>query len=220
MNDARTVTYYRERAAEYEQIYYRHQPDRRREIDDEADRLKSYAAGRDVLELACGTGYWSRIMAQTARRITAVDIWQEMLNEARKKQYRSPVDFVRGDMDRLPVKAHAFDFIAVGFWFSHQPRQLYNRFYENLKQPLRPGGKVWMIDNNPPAEGRFKESDHIDEHGNNYKKRFLNDGREYVILKNYFEKDELKTVFEPVFHLEKIVYERFYWSVLLTFRDR
>ena len=220
MNDSRTVDYYRDRAAEYEQIYYRHQPERRREIDDEADRLKSFAADRDVLELACGTGYWSRVMAQTARRITAVDIWMEMLDEARKKKYPAPVDFVRGDMERLPIREQAFDFVAVGFWFSHQPRQFYDRFFELLKRPLLPGGKIWMIDNNPPAEGRFKESVCVDEHGNNFKKRFLDDGRKYVILKNYFEKEDLISIFEPFFRIEKLVHGRYYWSILLDLSEK
>jgi len=218
MSDSKTVNYYRDRAAEYEQIYYRHQPERRREIDDEADRLKSHVADRDVLEMACGTGYWSWIMARTARRITAIDIWMEMLDEARKKNFRSPVDFIRGDMENLPVRDNAFDFIAVGFWFSHHPRQFYDQFFETLKRPLKKDGLVWMIDNNPPAEGRFKESARVDSHGNNFKKRYLDDGREYVILKNYFEKDELQMIFNPVFKIKKLVYKEFYWSILMKFR--
>ena len=216
MNDYKTKIYYRDRAAEYEQIYYRHKPDRRREIDDEVDRLKSYVSNRTVLELACGTGYWTERMAETAESITALDIWLEMIEEARNKKYRNPVDFVRADMEHLPVKAGLFDLVAVGFWFSHQPRQAYEDFFESLIYPLKKGGRVWMIDNNPPAEGRFKESVGIDEHGNNFKKRRLDNGQEYVILKNYFEERELREIFSSAFKIERLVYKKYYWSVLLA----
>jgi ubiquinone/menaquinone biosynthesis C-methylase UbiE len=216
MNDRKTRDYYRIRAAEYEQIYYRHVPERRREIEDESERLKSFVSGRTVLELACGTGYWTEIMADTARSIVALDIWMEMLAEARKKKYKSRVDFVRADMLHPPVKADSFDMVAVGFWFSHQPRQAYEEFFECLRYPLKKNGRIWMIDNNPPAEGRTKESVRVDEYGNNFKKRCLDDGREFVILKNYFEEEELKNILSPVFKIERLVYKNYYWSVQLT----
>ncbi|MBN1212835.1 MAG: class I SAM-dependent methyltransferase, partial [candidate division Zixibacteria bacterium] len=119
MSDHKTKKYYRDRAAEYEQIYYRHVPGRHREIDDEIDRLKSHVSNRTVLELACGTGYWTDKMAETAESIIALDIWMEMLDEARKKKYRNPVAFIRADMTHLPLKPALFDLVAVGFWFSH-----------------------------------------------------------------------------------------------------
>ena len=53
-----------------------------------------------------------------------------------------------------------------------------------------------MIDNNPSAEGGSVEPQ-LDEHGNNYKERRLSDGRSFVILKNYFEADELSAILGP-----------------------
>ncbi|TET93493.1 MAG: class I SAM-dependent methyltransferase, partial [Candidatus Zixiibacteriota bacterium] len=71
MADRELIDYYRARAAEYEQAYYRHMPARRREIDDQVEDLRELVRGKDILDLACGTGYWTQIMSRTARFIAA-----------------------------------------------------------------------------------------------------------------------------------------------------
>ena len=66
MKDKKTVEYYNARAPEYEQIYYRDDPQRRKEIDDESKFIKNLAAGKTVLDLCCGSGYWTHQLSQTA----------------------------------------------------------------------------------------------------------------------------------------------------------
>jgi len=214
VQDRNLEEYYRARAGEYEQIYYRDMPERRREIDDEAERLKTLVNGRAVLELACGTGYWTHVMATTAREITALDLSGEMLTEARKKEYDTPVRFLKADMfsydaDRL------YDIVAVGFWFSHHPRQAYEDYFDVLRRFLASKGAIWMIDNNPPAEGHDLDSVCTDEHGNNFKRRYLDDGTEFVILKNYFSEEDLRAIFEKRFAIESLIHKTYYWSAVL-----
>ena len=73
MTDKRTIVdYYRARAAEYEQIYYRDVPERRQEIADHFEFVEKLAAGKTVLELACGSGYWTQAAAKNAREV----IWR------------------------------------------------------------------------------------------------------------------------------------------------
>ena len=216
MADRELIDYYRARAAEYEQIYYRDMPERRREIDDQAENLRELVRGKDILDLACGTGYWTQRMAQTARFIAAADISAEMLREAHKKEYDAPTAFVMADLYSLPFRAAAFDMITLGFWFSHQPKQEYDLFFRQLAQPVKDGGLLWMIDNNPPAEGSWMESVRTDVYGNNYKRRHLQSGEEYVILKNYFSEDQLREIFAPYFNIRRLVFRTYYWSILLA----
>lgn len=215
MTDERTREYYRRRAPEYEQIYYRDLPARRKEIDDEAAFLRTLAADRDVLDVACGTGYWTQIVADTAATVVAVDLSREMLAEARRKRYRQEPSFVQGDVEHLPVGNCRFDLLVLGFWFSHQPKERYREFFEQIKRPVRRDGLIWMIDNNPPAEGATVHSIRVDEHGNNFKERFLDNGEPYVILKNYFSRAELESVFAPEFVIERLIHKPYYWSILL-----
>ncbi|MEW6050754.1 MAG: class I SAM-dependent methyltransferase [Candidatus Zixiibacteriota bacterium] len=211
-----TVNYYRARAAEYEQIYYREVPERRQELADEVIRLRSLASGKTVLELACGTGYWTQVLSETARQVTAIDISPEMLSEAKKKPLGCPVEFVQGDMFSRQWPDHAFDLIAVGFWFSHQPRQEYDKLFDLYAHCVTDNGLIWMIDNNPPAEGSGHQTIGTDEFGNNYKQRFLDNGERYVILKNYFSEQDLLSLFSRRFRIIRMIYKTYYWSVQLA----
>lgn len=215
MRDKETEEYYSRRAPEYEQIYYRDVPERRKEIESEAAFLRELATGKEVLEIACGTGYWTSILSETAASVVACDISTEMLSVAQGKKYNCPVTFCRTDLNHLPFADRSFDLVVIGFWFSHHPRQGYQSFLEQITAPLKNNGLIWLIDNNPPAEGPTNESHHVDEHGNNYKQRFLDDGQEHIIRKNYFSEDELVDIFARRFHIARLVYQEYYWSVLL-----
>lgn len=215
MRDKPTEEYYKHRAGEYEKIYFRDVPERRKEITDEEVRLKALVAGQRVLELACGTGYWTKVMSETAAQVTASDIWPEMLAQAKQKQFGCPVEFIAADMFAHPWPEKGFDVVVVGFWFSHQPKQEFVKFFDLLCRPLKPGGKIWLIDNNPPAEGMDHELVRQDEFGNNFKRRYLENGESHVILKNYYLEAELRKIFEPQLEIELMTYGRYYWSVVL-----
>jgi ubiquinone/menaquinone biosynthesis C-methylase UbiE len=218
MQDRETQDYYRKRAASYEEIYYRDQPDRRKEIDDEVVRVRELVAGKVVLELACGTGYWTKVMSESATTIVATDLSEEMLTMAKAKELVCPVEFVAADMFAQSWPKVAFNIVAVGFWFSHQPKQEYEQFFELVTRPLKQGGTIWLIDNNPPAEGTHHEHVRRDEHGNNFKKRYLKDGSEFAILKNYFSEQELRDLFSPRFELRRLTFGVYYWMVELGVR--
>ena len=218
MQDKETQDYYRERAESYEEIYYREQPDRRKEIDDEVNRLRNLVAGKSVLELACGTGYWTKVMSESAKSIVASDLSEEMLEIAKRKPLGRPVEFVAADMFTHAWPKASFDVVAVGFWFSHQPRQEYKQFFDLITAPLNSGGTIWLIDNNPPAEGTNHEHIRLDEHGNNFKRRYLKDGRNFTILKNYFDQGEIGEIFSTRFDIKRQTYGVYYWMVELGVR--
>lgn len=215
MPEHRMNEYYRERARDYEQIYYRDNPARQAELAAGRDQLIELVTGRDVLELACGTGYWTEAMSRAARSLVATDIEPAMIEMARTKRFAIDVGFRCVDMFTEQFEP-VHDVIALGFWFSHQPRQEYGQLFDILTKPLRPDGKIWMIDNNPPAEGPANDSVGVDQYGNNFKVRRLGDGREFIILKNYFGEDELQALLERRFVVEKLVFGYYYWSTILT----
>jgi ubiquinone/menaquinone biosynthesis C-methylase UbiE len=55
-----------------------------------------------VLELACGTGRWTEILADVAGHVIAVDINEAMLEQARDRPGRGKVTFVQADALDLP----------------------------------------------------------------------------------------------------------------------
>src|SRR5687767_7217832 len=77
--------YYARRAAVYEKIY--EIPERQDDLAALRRMLKELLAGHDVLEVACGTGYWTLPISSTARSILATDVNEEVLELARAKPY-------------------------------------------------------------------------------------------------------------------------------------
>ena len=123
MSDPRSTTphletYYSKRAREYEQIYEK--PERQRELAWLRERIPQLYRGRTVLEVACGTGYWTQFIAQTAHRVYAGDINDSVLEIAREKPLApGKVTFMKADaitLDGVPPGCNA---AFAGFWWSH-----------------------------------------------------------------------------------------------------
>src|SRR3954468_16065949 len=78
------ATYYSKRAAEYEAIYQK--PERQSDLRELEHLLQEDLRGRDILEIACGTGYWTERVAPIANSIFALDINESVLQIAREKR--------------------------------------------------------------------------------------------------------------------------------------
>jgi ubiquinone/menaquinone biosynthesis C-methylase UbiE len=68
---------------------------------------------RAVLELGCGTGEFSRRLAQVARTVVALDLSGEMIRVARSRSARlSNIQYVVGDLTTLPLRHRTFDCVV------------------------------------------------------------------------------------------------------------
>ncbi|MBI3051393.1 class I SAM-dependent methyltransferase [Candidatus Woesearchaeota archaeon] len=201
--------YYRKRAQEYESVYYRDDPERQLEQRQLAEEMKQAVKGLKVLEVACGTGYWTQKASETARSILATDAVEEVVAIAKAKDYSCPVEFEKADAYSLPYKG--YDAAIANFWISHVPKERLDNFLKGLHATLKPKGTLFMADNNfiegIGGELLTKEGDR-----NTYKKRKLKDGTETEVLKNYFTKKELQQLFGED---AEIVYGRCFWAVTL-----
>ena len=185
------VEYYRLRALEYEAIYQK--PERRDDLHALESRLKTAFAGLDVLEIACGTGYWTQRIAETARSIAASDVNEDVLAVARAKSYGCPVAFGREDIYRPAADMPpACDGLFGGFIWSHIPREQLKKVLENLAKRVKPGGRFVFADNrfvagsNTPVHSK-------DASGNTWQLRALSDGSEHLVLKNFPSADEIRS---------------------------
>jgi SAM-dependent methyltransferase len=187
--------YYRRRAKSYEEEFYHGSNDvRQRELEIIADVSMKTFEGRRVLDVACGTAYWTNFVSETAESIVGTDIAEEMLEIAKEKQFKCPVSLCKANVFHLPFRNESFNGGMADFWFSHIPREKIESFLEDFHHLLERGSHVLMADNVYFAGigGEFvkKEGD-----VNTYKRRQLRDGSEYLILKNYFSVDELTGIF-------------------------
>jgi len=84
------LDYYRRRAAEYEAIYAK--PERQADLAVLRRAIPAMLRGARVLEIACGTGYWTQLAADVAAQVVATDLADEPMGIAQAKSYaRQPV---------------------------------------------------------------------------------------------------------------------------------
>jgi ubiquinone/menaquinone biosynthesis C-methylase UbiE len=189
--------YYNRRAHEYEVIYATTDPVRRAELDALETEIERLVAGKRVLEIACGTGYWTAIAARSAHHVTALDASGEMLEIARAREYPpGRVTFTRGDAYDLAAVPGVFDSALANFWFSHIPRARIGDFLEGLARKLQPASLVVMADN-VYVPGVGGELVHPPGSDDTYKLRTLSDGSQHLVLKNYFDEHRLRAVIAP-----------------------
>jgi SAM-dependent methyltransferase len=196
---AQQLNYYRARAREYDDWWFRTGRYDRGEDSNaawfaEVAKLEAALARFDprgeVLELACGTGLWTRHLAKLARHVTAVDGAAEVLalNRARIDELGASgsVSYLEADLFEWEPPRAAFDACVFAFWLSHVPEDRFAAFWALVATALRPGGRVLVIDS--ARSERSKARDHtMPAEGSSTEQRRLDDGREFEIVKRYYE---------------------------------
>jgi demethylmenaquinone methyltransferase/2-methoxy-6-polyprenyl-1,4-benzoquinol methylase len=182
--------YYARRAREYESIYDK--PERQADLARMRVDIPGLFVDREVLEIACGTGYWTPLIAAQADSVLAVDYNEETLEIARAKRYpRSNVRFESADAYRLPEWQKRFTACYAGFWWSHVPLERLDGFLSSLEERLVPGALVAFMDN-LYVEGSSTPLSRRDAAGNTYQERRLADGSRHEVLKNFPAAGELE----------------------------
>lgn len=203
--------YYSHRALEYEKIYRK--PERQADLESIKKLVKDFFQNKSVLEIACGTGYWTEIISNSANSIVAIDSSKEVLDIARLKSYqKSNVKFVVDDALSLSKINSSFNSAFCGFWFSHIQKKYLESFITKLHTKLKPGLVVVMIDNNY-VEGSSTPFIRTDGEGNSYQLRALEDGSEYEVLKNFYSEVDLKNIFRKYSVNFEIFNFKYYWMI-------
>lgn len=192
------ITYYRERATEYDQWFLR---EGRYDRGDEFRRswfgevavveqaLAEAGPRGHVLELACGTGLWTQHLTAPAQSVTAVDASPEVIELNKQRVGADNVTYVLADLFQWQPPQQ-YDFIFFGFWLSHVPHDRFDPFWQMVRAALRPGGHVFFVDSllNQGSTAR----DHKEIGTSGRVERRLNDGRTFEIVKIFYEPDELQ----------------------------
>jgi len=155
------------------------------------EKIEKDIIGKDVLEIACGTGNWTQVLSKRARSVVATDINKGYLIEAKKKPYQKDnVVFKVADAYTLDGIDRKFNLAFASDFWSHVPKSKIKSFIKTLHNKLLPGSKAIMIDmlRRPELDKMFS---HIDEEENVIQKRTLPNGKEYHVVKNFPTEREL-----------------------------
>jgi SAM-dependent methyltransferase len=212
MRAQRTLrNYYHLRAQEYEEIYHRPDPVRQKELSEIAVDMKAALAGRSVLEIACGTGFWTAVAAEAAEKVIATDISNEMLAIAKSKNLpKGKVEFSVVDAYVLDSISETFDAGLANFWLSHVPKSQLDDFLHRFHGKLADGAVVFMADNVyiPGVGGELIRRPDCED---TFKLRELSDGSKYEVLKNYYDENHLCEIFKLLSPELKIRMGDYFW---------
>ncbi len=191
---AEQARYYRERAGEYDDWWFR----RRRydrgadanarwfaEVAEVQDALERFQPAGRVLELACGTGLWTRRLVAHADTVTAVDASTEMIELAHAGLNDPKVSYVQADLFEWEPPA-SYDVCFFSFWLSHVPEAQFENFWAKIGRALGPEGRVFFVDS-LPSDLASSVDHRLPDLGEETMTRRLDDGREFRIVKRFYK---------------------------------
>jgi demethylmenaquinone methyltransferase/2-methoxy-6-polyprenyl-1,4-benzoquinol methylase len=202
MNDDRPlldqqIDYYRARAPEYDAWWFRTgRFDRGDEnnaawhrdteaVERAVDAMLAARRPANVLEVACGTGLFTRRLAPRVAHVTAVDAAPEVIAINRGRVARPNVDYVQADLFGF-VPPSRYDLVFMSFWLSHVPHARFDAFWGMVRNALAPGGIAYVVDSAHDPTSHAVDHPTPDRHAGIVTRR-LDDGREFRIVKVFWE---------------------------------
>ena len=106
--------------------------------------------GRRVLDLACGEGYGSAMLASAASLVVGIDIDATTVSHARAKYgHLARVEFLLGACDELPLADKSIDVVVSFETIEHHDRQV--EMVREIRRVLTPGGLLILSSPNKPV---------------------------------------------------------------------
>ncbi len=192
------ITYYRERASEYDQWFLREgrydrgEEHRRlwfRQVAHVEAALAEQKPCGDILEMACGTGLWTQHLVANATSLTVLDASPEAIAINKLRVHCARVDYVTADLFAWRPE-RTYDFVFFGFWLSHVPPERFDAFWGQVRAALRPGGRAFFVDGLLNQDTTATNHKRIDQSGQVERK--LNDGQVFRIVKVFYEPPQLE----------------------------
>ncbi len=188
------IAYYRARAGEYDEWFYRQGRFDHGEADNAAwfaevadvqRALHAVGPVGDALELAGGTGIWTRELVTLANHVTVLDAAPEML--ARNAQNVPDPRVQRHQADLFVWEPERqYDLVFFSFWLSHVPPARLAPFLAAAVRAVRPGGRIFIVDSLPDPASSATNHPTPDPAGTLHERK-LNDGSTYTIVKVFYD---------------------------------
>lgn len=207
-SDSQLRDYYAARAPEFDNWYlrrgrYSHGPLAdaawTADLAAAAAWLDALPLGGEIVELAAGTGWWSERLAGKGN-LWAYDATEEPLRICRERLGEHGLTAHVELRDAWAEPDRRVDTLFCGFWLSHVPRARFAEFLSLCRQWLKPGGTLAFIDSRRDPESSARNHP---TPADDLSVRRLDDGREFTIVKVFYEPAELEEAlvqagFDPV----------------------
>lgn len=178
------LDYYRARAAEYDATFV---PYMEPALSATLECLRAGNIRGDILEIASGTGYWTRFLVELGTWVTALDGSAEMIQVA-KQRGLDRVKFQQADLFGW-TPHRKWDSVFFAHWLAHVPDDRFDDFWAAVRRAVRPDSTVEFVDVTS-FERRIETLDEKDP--DIAVTRSLLDGRSFRIVKVFREPAELE----------------------------
>jgi ubiquinone/menaquinone biosynthesis C-methylase UbiE len=214
MNNQQVAKYYALLGEALEDKYL--EPDMDEDIDDMSIHLASLLAGHTVLELGCGTGFWTEVVAESAQSVLAVDINANLVEIARERgMAEGKVSFRVADALDLPEDIGKFTAVLVSFLWSHLNKKEQEQLLATLKKRLGKDVLLVILDDSF-VEGFSETIARTDAEGTTYEILTAPNGERFEVPKSYQSDSALRKRLGTTGKEIKIERVEFFW--ILTCR--
>ncbi|MDB5793226.1 MAG: hypothetical protein JWQ80_3250 [Massilia sp.] len=214
MNNQHVAKYYALLGEALEDKYL--EPDMDEDIDDMSIHLGNVLAGHTVLELGCGTGFWTEVAAESAQSVLAVDINPSLVDIARERPMsEGKVAFRVADALDLPEDIGKFSAVLVSFLWSHLTKGEQETLLATLKKRLGKDVLLVILDD-AFVEGFSETIARTDAQGTTYQILTAPGGERFELPKSYQSDSALRKRLGSVSKEIKIERIEFFW--ILTCR--
>jgi len=214
MNNQQVAKYYALLGESVEDKYL--EPDMDEDIDDMSIHLGNVLAGHTVLELGCGTGFWTEVAAESAQSVLAVDINASLIDIARERpMVEGKVTFRVADALDLPEDIEKFSAVLVSFLWSHLNKKEQEQLLATLKKRLGKDVLLVILDDSF-VEGFSETIARTDADGTTYEILTAPEGERIEVPKSYQSDSALRKRLGNVGKEIKIERVEFFW--ILTCR--
>ena len=189
------ITYYRQMAQEYDATTGQ-TDDLQGAFARARELLQQLGPCEQILELACGTGTWTRALLPLGHALTSIDASPEMLALARQKVGNASVHFQQADLFQWQPRQQ-YDLVFFANWLSHVPPQRLEAFLGTVARAVRPGGSLAMMDQYAPMQ-EDREIRVQTEEGAIYANRSLQSGQTFLIVKVFYDLRLLETMLDAL----------------------
>lgn len=196
------------------------EPDMDEDIDDMSIHLGNLLAGHTVLELGCGTGFWTEVVAEAAASVVAVDINANLVDVARERGMpEGKVTFRVADALDLPddigKDVGKFTAVLVSFLWSHLNKKEQEQLLATLRKRLGKDVLLVILDDSF-VEGFSETIARTDADGTTYEILTLPGGERFELPKSYQSDSALRKRVGGVGKEIKVERVEFFW--ILTCR--
>ncbi len=138
--------------------------------------------GKVVLDIASGSGYGTKMLAESAAKVYGVDVNEVAVNYARKHYGKNNIEYRVGDGESISLPDDSVDVVVTFETIEHIKD--YKKFIKEVKRVLKPDGIAIV---STPNDLEFAEGNHFHLHEFEYSELVSLLKKDFKNIKPYFQ---------------------------------